>query len=171
MNSLQLIPPSDIHTAFAANSGIQKKGESSVRSPLIRTDHSPSMGDETIVVNGVTYRHINMTNILYNVNNNKVSQPGLSLVDRGANGGVLGSDVLILETTSRSVNIVGIDNHEITNIPICTGAGYTRSQHGPIIVTMHQYAYLGNGKTIHSSIQMEHYKLQVNDRAFACFWW
>jgi hypothetical protein len=106
-----------------------------------------------------------MTNILYNVNNNKVSQPGLSLVDRGANVGVLGSDVLIFETTSHSVNIVGIDNHEITNITICTGAGYTRSQHGPIIVIMHQYDYLGNGKTIHSSIQMEHYKLQVNDRA------
>jgi hypothetical protein len=30
---------------------------------------------------------------------------------------------------------------------------------------MHQYAYLGQGKTIHSSCQLDSFKINVDDRA------
>jgi hypothetical protein len=102
---------------------------------------------------------------MYIINNKQQSRGGFALVDRGANGGVIGSDALVLDKTNRTVNIVGIDNHEVTDVPICTGAAYTRTQHGPVIIIMHQYAYIGHGKSIHSSIQMEHFKLQVNDKS------
>ena len=36
-----------------------------------------------------------------------------SLVDRGANGGLEGSDVRVLSTSSRKCTVTGIDNHEI----------------------------------------------------------
>ena len=35
-----------------------------------------------------------------------------SLVDRGANGGLAGSDVRVLSISSRKCTVSGIDNHE-----------------------------------------------------------
>jgi hypothetical protein len=86
-------------------------------------------------------------------------------VDRGANGGLFGSDVRILNHTNRKVTITGIDNHQVGDLPICTGAGYGYTQHGPVIFIMHQYAFLGQGKTIHSSGQLESFKIIVDDRS------
>jgi hypothetical protein len=44
----------------------------------------------------------------------------MSLVDCGANGGVAGSDVRVIFKTSRTVDIKGIDNHQVTDVPIGT---------------------------------------------------
>ncbi len=43
----------------------------------------------------------------------------------------------------------------MSNLPIVTVGGVVQSQHGPVIVIMNQYAYTGQGKTIHSSGQLE----------------
>ena len=43
-----------------------------------------------------------------------------SLVDRGANGGLAGSDVRILSTSSRKCTIPGIDNHEYQDWTWCS---------------------------------------------------
>ena len=50
-----------------------------------------------------------------------------SLVDRGANGGLAGSDVRELSTSSRECTVTGIDNHEIPGLDLvqsmcCTGS-------------------------------------------------
>ncbi len=63
------------------------------------------------------------------------------------------------------VNVRGIDNHQITNIPIVTAGGVVKTQHGPAIAILHQYAYTGQGKTIHSSGQLEWYKNDINDKS------
>jgi hypothetical protein len=89
----------------------------------------------------------------------------MSLVDRGANGGVAGNDVRVIFKTNRTVDIRGIDNHQVTNIPIGTVGGVVNSQKGPIIVIMHQYALLGKGTSIHSPCQLEAYHNDVNDRS------
>jgi hypothetical protein len=47
----------------------------------------------------------------------------------------------------------------------CTGAAYTVPHKGPVIIIMHQYAYLGHGKTIHAAIQLEAYKIIVDDKS------
>ncbi len=39
------------------------------------------------------------------------------------------------------------------------------SQHGPVIIILRQYAYLGKGRTIHSAGQLEAYKNLVEDQS------
>jgi hypothetical protein len=111
------------------------------------------------------YRKINILNITYHINTKNTNLIGYSLVDRGANGGLFGSDVRILNHTMRKVTITCINNHQVGDLPICTGAGYSLTQHGPVIFIMHQYAYLGQGKIIHSSCQLESFKIIVDDRS------
>ena len=63
---------------------------------------------------------INKTHI-YHVSKHSSSHYG-SLIDRGANGGLAGSDVRILERTGRAVSVTGIDNHELPGLDIVTCA-------------------------------------------------
>jgi hypothetical protein len=42
---------------------------------------------------------------------------------------------------------MGIDNHQVGDLPVCTRAGNGINQRGPVILIMHQYAFLGQGKT------------------------
>ena len=53
----------------------------------------------------------------------------------------------------------------MNDLPIGTCAGVVQTHIGPVILIMHQYAYLGKGKTIHSPGQMEHYGIDVNDKS------
>ena len=55
----------------------------------------------------------------------------------------------------------------MTDIPIVTAAGVVDSQHGPIVLIMNQYAHVKNGKTIHSSAQLEAHGVTVDDRAIS----
>jgi hypothetical protein len=105
-----------------------------------------------------------MTQIEYRVSYHKASSgQSLSLIDRGANGGVAGNDVRTIFKTGHTVDIRGIDNHQCTNIDIGTVGGVIQTQKGPIIGIMHQYALLNKGSTIHSPCQFEWYKNDVND--------
>ena len=110
---------------------------------------------------------VKMANVTYHVstNNHQVRHERDSLVDRGANGGLAGADVRVIATTTRSVDIQGIDGHEVQDVPIGTVGAVAQTQHGPVIVIMHQYAITGKGHTIHSSGQLEHFKNEVNDRS------
>ena len=108
---------------------------------------------------------VNNTNLVYSVNKN-YRRDGLSLVDRGANGGLTGRDARTLFKTTRHVNVEGIGNHQVIDIPIVTSAGYTESQRGPVIVIMNQHADMGRGHTILSSPQMEAFGCKVDDRSF-----
>ena len=93
------------------------------------------------------------------------SQRG-SLIDRGANGGILGSDAHVLrEHPRREVDVTGIDNHEMNSLKIVDAMAKVTTQVGPAIIIMHQYAYHGRGRTIHSAIQIEHFKNKVDDRS------
>ena len=102
--------------------------------------------------------------IRYNVSNHEASKQG-SLVDQGANGGLAGDDVWIVLTSKRAVYVSGIDGHCVNNLPILTAGGVVTSQRGPVIVILHQYAYMGKGKSIHSSGQLEHHRNDVNDKS------
>jgi hypothetical protein len=86
-------------------------------------------------------------------------------MDRGANGGLAGSDVKVINYTGRHVDVRGIDEHQIVDIPIVTAGAVMDSQRGPVIGIMHQYAYTKKGKTIHSCCQLEWFKNDVNDRS------
>jgi hypothetical protein len=88
-----------------------------------------------------------------------------SLVDRGANGGLAGEDVRVIKHTHRKADISGINNHTVVGLPIITAAGVVNTQAGPVCVILHQYALLGKGKSIHSSVQMECHDIVVDEKS------
>ena len=83
----------------------------------------------------------------------------------GDNGGVAGSDSRVIEThPDLKVDIRGIDNHQISDIPLVTAGGVTTNVTGEVIVIMHQHVHHSKNKTIYSSCQIKHYKNIVDDR-------
>ena len=95
----------------------------------------------------------------------RVNQSNHHLIDRGANGGLAGADMRVIHTTPRKINIVGIDDHELTGLNVVTAAALLDTQKGPIIGVFHEYAHLGKGRSINAAGQMEWFNCQVDDRS------
>ena len=89
-----------------------------------------------------------------------------SLIDRGANGGLAGSDVRILEQTGRTVSVTGIGNHELPGLDIVTCAALLNTNHGKVILIMHEYPYYDRGNTIHSPGKIEWFQNTCDDKSF-----
>ena len=87
------------------------------------------------------------------------------LVDRGANGGLAGSDMRVIHKTHRKINISGIDNHEVTGLDLVTAATLLNTSLGKVIAMFNEYAYLGKGSSIHSSCQLEWFKTHVDEKS------
>ena len=112
------------------------------------------------------YRRVTTHRLHYKVQNGerRTGSRG-SLVEGGAKGGFAGSDVLVLEESNRFADVSGIADHTVENIPICTVAGKIFTTRGPAIGIFHQYAYFGEGSTIHSPHQLAHFGLEVDDKS------
>ena len=78
-----------------------------------------------------------------------------SLVDKGANGGLAGSDVRILSRSSGKWTVTGIDSHELQGLDVVQCAALVETNHGIVNLIMNEYACYGKGHTIHSSGQIE----------------
>ena len=87
------------------------------------------------------------------------------LVDRGANGGLAGSDMQVIYKTHRKINISGIDNHEVTGLDVVTAATLLNTSLGKVIGIFNEYAYLEKGSSIHSSGQLEWFKTLVDEKS------
>ena len=87
-----------------------------------------------------------------------------SIVDRGANGGLAGSDVRVLNTSSRQCTVTGIDYHEIPGLDIVQCAALVNTNHGIVNLIMNEYADYGKGHSIHSSGQIEWHTNTVDDK-------
>ena len=87
-----------------------------------------------------------------------------TLVDRGANGCILGKDTRVVHLTDQYIDLNGIDDHTVRNLRIGTGAGLVMSNQGPVVLRFHQGAIMHDGKTIISPGQMEYFGCQVFDR-------
>ena len=87
------------------------------------------------------------------------------MVDRGANGGLAGSDVRILSRSSRKCTVTGIDSHELQGLDVVQCAALVQTNHGIVNLIMNEYACYGKGHTIHSSGQIEWFKNSVDDRS------
>ena len=85
------------------------------------------------------------------------------LVDRGANGGLAGSDVRVLSTSPRKC--MGIDNHEIPGLDLLQCAPLVQTNHGTVNLIMIEHASYGRGHSIHSSGQIEWYTNTVDDKS------
>ena len=72
----------------------------------------------------------------------------------------------ILERTHRTVSVTGIDNHELPGLDIVTCAALLHTNHGTVILIMHEYAYYGRGNTIDSPGQIEWFQNTCDDKSF-----
>ena len=88
-----------------------------------------------------------------------------SLVDRGANSGLAGSDVRILSRSSRKCTVTGIDSHELQGLAVVQCTALVETNHGIVNLIMNEYVCYGKGHTIHSSGQIEWFKNSVDDRS------
>jgi hypothetical protein len=118
---------------------------------------------KSVVQDSMTYYAANQ-HIQYWASSHRQVRTG-ALVDRGANGGIAGDDAWVINRTGRQVDVQGIDNHQIVDIPIVTAGSVVKTQCGEVIIILHQYAYTGKGKTIHSSGQLEWYKQELDDKS------
>jgi hypothetical protein len=122
--------------------------------------------EDEISVNGHTYvKQVQSHDIQYNVSQASRRKQD-SLIDRGANGGIATIDTRVIERhPHRMVDIRGINNHDIT-IPIVSAGAVARSQWGDVIIIMHQYAcHPQQGRSIHSSCQLESFANNVNNKS------
>ena len=87
-----------------------------------------------------------------------------ALIDRGANGCIAGSDMRLVESTGQTIDLSGIDDHTVTNLPVVSAGGITRTPTGDVIIIVNQAAYMPEGRTILSTVQLEHYKIRVDER-------
>ena len=82
------------------------------------------------------YREVNTTYIYMSNHNHPHCK---SFFDWGDNGGVSGEDITVINTSPQMhVNIRGIENNEITSVPIDTIGALNHSQAGPVIIIIHQ---------------------------------
>lgn len=72
----------------------------------------------------------------------------------------------VIETTNRTIDLSGIDDHTVRNLAIVTAGGVVRTGQGEIIVILHQAADMTrDARTILSSGQMESFGCTVDDRS------
>jgi len=154
--------PRHLANVLSTNMSKQPQG-SKMMNKMQDCTPSPPKNNE-IMVNGKKYHQVNNHKVCYYVSAHQSRYIGL-LVDHGANGGIAGNDVRIIKKSNQTVDVHGIDNHQIVDIPIVTAGGVVTTQHGLAIAIFHQYAYTGQGKTIHSSAQLEWYLNDVNNKS------
>ena len=169
--------PGDLRRLLSASAAASPAPSPAATAVVNRHVHSavaPPIGEDFEGPDGHRYRRINMSKVTrapnntYNVANARAIKKNTgALIDRGANGGLAGSDCRIISRSpDRFVNIEGIDRHQLTNIPIVTCGAYTVSRNsGPVILIFHQFAGMMRGPTIISSGQLEAHMNRVNDRS------
>ena len=102
--------------------------------------------------------------LIYNVTQHPSRSKRGALVDRGANGGIVGSDARVMfQYDAPGVDVCGIDNHKLTSLKLVDASAKTISNKGPVTIILRQYAYHGLHRTIISCPQVEAYKNRVDD--------
>jgi len=131
--------------------------DSAIRQLMANTHQSSNSSADnakkSVVIDGKRFVKIKVHRIQYRfseaaADNHRLGES--SLVDRGANGGLAGEDICVIEHTLRKADISGINNHTVVGLPIVTAAGVVQTLAGPVSLILHQYALIGKGKSIHS---------------------
>jgi len=91
--------------------------------------------------------HVHINTVWYNIHS-KSTLSARCLIDRGANGSILGTQMRLIETY-----ITGIDDHELTAVPLGAGGTVVRSNHGFVIVIVRHGAILPTHKSILSLLE------------------
>lgn len=143
------IPPSDIRRVLSGSMARNSRGlEAAKRLTAPKPGGPPSKTKQDANEHRVTYQatvheivdaSADTERMTYSVSNHKTLRSA-ALVDRGANGCVIGVDCRPIPDcpkTHRTVDVGGIDGHQITDIPILSAAGVTETQRGTAILIFH----------------------------------
>jgi threonine dehydrogenase-like Zn-dependent dehydrogenase len=106
-----------------------------------------------------------MTKCHYRVGQHDVADMEYALLDCGANGGICGTDMLVLKGSERFVDVIRLAGHKVSQLRIVTAQALVTTHKGDAIATFHQMAPLGKGKSILSCLQMEAHGADINDRS------
>jgi hypothetical protein len=154
----QLSSSGDIHQVFAAKRAPYKQkkrqvNESTSAPPTLtmNSDTYKLHKDESINYQGHQYFSY-MTKCHYWVGQHGVGDMEYALVDRGANGGICGTDMLVLEGSERFVDFVGLAGYKVSQLRIVTAQALVSTHKRDAIATFHQMALLGKGKSILSCL-------------------
>jgi hypothetical protein len=119
---------------------------------------------ESINFQGHLYT-IHLTECHYRVGQHDLAETEYALVDRGANGGICGSDMKVLEGSERFVDVVGLAGHKVNKLQIVTAQSLISTHKGDAIATIQQMALLVTGKGILSCLQLEAHGADINDQS------
>jgi len=76
---------------------------------------------------------------------------------------MLGNDAKVIFKRNKTVDVTGIDNHELNALPMVDATAKTITDKGPIILILWNYAYHGLNWTLHSTGQIEWFQNKVYD--------
>jgi hypothetical protein len=125
------------------------------------TSRDSSSLPSSIVVDGRMYT-LSYCACTYSIHQN-IQSPRGSCIDGAVNGGLNGSDAVVLSETLLTADVIGIVDNTLQQIPLCAVEGLIQNQHGPIIGALHQYAHQGTGMTIRAVSQLQHFAIIVDD--------
>ena len=153
------VPPSDVRKILSGSYGLKPEPYSSKVSRLAPPAPSPPPGNYSA-------KHVTIASeSVYSACKRERTGKG-ALVDRGANGFIAGADVTVIELyPGRYVDVNGIDDHRLPAIQLGTVGGVVNTQLGDVIFIFQQAAIHGKGASIISAVQLEHFKVEVNDRS------
>ena len=89
------------------------------------------------------------------------------LVDRGANGCIIGSDMTVLDRTDDFIDLTGIEDHTVRELNLVHAAFVAKTHLGEVIVHVYQGAYMPDGKSTLAPLQLEAHGGTVCDKAKA----
>ena len=144
------------------------KTETTPSDPLMAMVHqsiTTSADDASHISNVLSVKRSHQIQVCQHYLFQHANHTNQQLVDRGANGGLAGSDMRVIHKTHRKINIQGIDNHEVTGLDVVTAATLLNTSQGKVIGIFNEYAYLGKGSSIHSSGQLEWLKTNVDEKS------
>jgi hypothetical protein len=154
----------DICHVFAAKKAPDKKNMSAPSTVQVGDTTYYLNKGEIVTIGGNQYS-AHMTRINYCVGQHDVAVMKNALVDRGANGGICGNDMLVLEGSERFVDVFGLARHKVSQLRIVTAQALTTTHKGDAIEMFRQMALLEKGKSILSCLQMESFGADINDRS------
>ena len=126
---------------------------------MLSNSHTRNTTPKSITIDGTTY-HATFT--YRTAQGSRINN--MALVDRGANGGLAGDDMIKMSVSeTQKVDVIGINNTILKDLPMGTGAARITTTSVPIIGIFHQYAWLGEGRSIHSSLQIQAFDHEVCD--------
>jgi hypothetical protein len=114
----------DIHQVLAAKRAPDKQKKQQVNESTSAPPTLTMNGDTYYFHKGESIRYqghqffSNMTKFHYQVGQHDVGDMEYALFDRGTNGGICGTDILVLEGSEPFVDVIGLSGHKVSQLRI-----------------------------------------------------